>query len=410
MKAIVVAFVLLVPVEVYVIPDVLAAQQATLYTLTNDVRIANGIVPLTQAPQLYASSQHKATDMANKAYFAHIGPDGTGLASWLDDADYAYSTAGENLAIGFSDPRVLVNAWVNSPTHLANLIDPDYEETGIGLAAGMYDGVPVVYVAQHFGTEKNGSEIQIAVQAPIESQDSSPVVIEENTTETVIVSSTTFGDVLGTKEEQLKPTLIDEGPALVDPAGVLTQTSENDLPQSEQLGDTSPIDQTRSFARYENIDDTQFRIVAYASINIPFRSATVMIGGDIIPLTKETGSYGVRTGSLIIEQPVSEYFKAVLVPELRITLADGSVMSEALRWQHVPKVGLTPVEQYTASKSMLSSITNLFNVTNGIFFFFIGFFTIALLLNIFWEIKYQHHHVTVQTLGLILLLITLVAI
>ena len=409
MKTIVVVFVLLVPVEVYVIPDVLADQQARLFTLTNEVRIANGITPLSQEQRLYASSQHKATDMANASYFAHTGPDGKSLANWLAEAQYPYHTAGENLAIGFSDPRALVNAWVNSPTHLANLIDPEYEETGIGLAAGMYDGVPVVYVAQHFGTEKNGTEIPV-VQAPIEIEDPVPVVIEEDTTETAIVSSTTFGDVLGTKADEDIDVLAE--PLVTEhPEESIIVTTEQTEPIDDQTPDAlPPVDLERSFVRYEEIDDTHVRIAAFASINVPFRTATVLIGGTSIPLSETDGSYGVLSGSLEVDQPVSEYFAAVLAPELRITDEQGDVMSYALHWQHLPKVTLTPVEQYTASKSLLSSITNLFNVTNGIFFFFIGFFTIALLLNIFWEVKYQHHHVTVQTLGLILLLITLVAI
>ncbi|PIZ93577.1 MAG: hypothetical protein CO029_03800 [Candidatus Magasanikbacteria bacterium CG_4_9_14_0_2_um_filter_41_10] len=409
MKAIVVVFVLLVPVEVYVIPDVLADQQARLFTLTNEVRLTNGIVPLTLEQRLYASSQHKATDMASASYFAHTGPDGRSLASWLNEAGYSYSVAGENLAIGFSDPRALVNAWVNSPTHLANLIDPEYAETGIGLAGGMYDGVPVVYVAQHFGTEKSGSEIDVVAEKPILSQvetaEVTPVVSEETI---IVVSSTTFGDVLGTKEdtEVLEEAIVSE-----DPEESILVTAEQTSPLVEQTSqELSSIDFDRSFVRYEEIDDTHFRIAAFASINVPFRSASVLIGNTAIPLTETDGSYGVLSGSIEMDESISEYFAAVLVPELRMTNEQGEVMSYALRWQHLPKVTLTPVEQYTASKSLLSSITNLFNVTNDIFFFFIGFFTIALFTNIFWEIRYQHHHVTVQTLGLILLLITLVAI
>ncbi|HCM53362.1 MAG TPA: hypothetical protein DIS59_00230 [Candidatus Magasanikbacteria bacterium] len=407
MKAIVVAFVLLVPVEVYVIPDVLADQQARLFTLTNEVRVANGIAPLTSEQRLFASSQHKATDMASASYFAHTGPDGKSLASWLSDVGYPYSAAGENLAMGFSDPRALVNAWVNSPTHLANLIDPEYHDTGIGLAAGMYDGVPVVYVAQHFGAEKSGSVVAPTLEevtdTPLEDvTELALVAIEEPAP---VVSSTTFGDVLGTKEEETvaEDIVLDED---TTPEVVAVSVEPEDV-QEETL---PPVDIDRSFVRYEEISDTQFRIAAFASINEDYRSAAVLIGDTAIPLTEEGGSYGVVSGSVDIDESVSEYFSAVLAPELRVTLASGDVVSYALHWQHLPKVQMTPIEQYTASKSLLSSITNLFDITNGIFFFFIGFFTIALLMNIFWEIRYQHHHVTVQTLGLLLLLITLVAI
>ena len=99
MKAIVIAFVLLVPVEVYVLPDVLGEQESMLYTLTNTVRQEHGVMPLVSDERLQSSSLAKAHDMAASSYFAHTAPDGKGLHTWIQDAGYPYSVAGENLAI-----------------------------------------------------------------------------------------------------------------------------------------------------------------------------------------------------------------------------------------------------------------------------------------------------------------------
>jgi hypothetical protein len=69
--------------------------------------------------------------MATKGYFAHTSPEGLTPWHWFDLVKYHYSYAGENLAVYFSDTHSTVVAWLNSPTHRANLLSTKYTQTGL---------------------------------------------------------------------------------------------------------------------------------------------------------------------------------------------------------------------------------------------------------------------------------------
>lgn len=150
-KAILVCFVLFLPMSAFVLPDVLAEEQRQIVELTNQVRAEKNLPPLAVVSKLDLSAQNKAEDMALGGYFAHV-KDNKNLSSWLRGVNYSYEFAGENLAVGFSTAQGIVQAWKKSPTHYANLIDPDFKDLGVGLAGGVYNGKAVVFIAQHLGT------------------------------------------------------------------------------------------------------------------------------------------------------------------------------------------------------------------------------------------------------------------
>lgn len=151
MKAVIFLFVLLLPAEVFVLPDVLAAEAKRLGELTNKIRSVQGRAPLATSILLNKSADGRAGDLAAQNYFSHSGPNSHTLAYFLNLAGYKYQMAGENLAVGFSDAESIMAAWLASLTHYANLIDTDYSEFGIGLEVGDFQGQPAVYVAEHFG-------------------------------------------------------------------------------------------------------------------------------------------------------------------------------------------------------------------------------------------------------------------
>ena len=120
--------------------------------LTNTQRADNKVGNLTENALLDAAAQAKANDMAAKGYFAHTGPDGKEPWAWVAGAGYHYQYAGENLAVRFVDSKDVVNAWMASPTHRANIVKPVYIEIGVGVASGLYQGQPATFVVQYFGT------------------------------------------------------------------------------------------------------------------------------------------------------------------------------------------------------------------------------------------------------------------
>lgn len=123
-----------------------------LTTMTNEERAQNGAGPLTQNDLLTKAAQLKATDMATNGYFAHTSPEGKTPWYWFDQVGYKYSMAGENLAVNFFESRDVAEAWMESPTHRANIVKKNYTEIGIGVATGSYEGRNTVFVAQLFGT------------------------------------------------------------------------------------------------------------------------------------------------------------------------------------------------------------------------------------------------------------------
>ena len=125
---------------------------AVVVQLTNAERADLGESTLRRNASLDEAARMKAQHMANNEYFSHYAPDGTSPWYWFDKAGYTYAHAGENLAIHFTDSDEVVEAWMNSPTHRANIAGSQYTETGVGTAKGKFDGYDTVYVVQLFGT------------------------------------------------------------------------------------------------------------------------------------------------------------------------------------------------------------------------------------------------------------------
>ncbi|HPT65824.1 MAG TPA: CAP domain-containing protein [Candidatus Woesebacteria bacterium] len=119
---------------------------------TNNERKNAGLEPLTYNPVLTASAKAKAEDMFKNDYWAHNSPQGKTPWTFFDSAGYKYSVAGENLAKDFYDTDSLIKAWMNSPTHKANIIHSKYKEIGIAVVNGTLGGVKTTLVVQHFGT------------------------------------------------------------------------------------------------------------------------------------------------------------------------------------------------------------------------------------------------------------------
>ncbi len=128
-----------------------AVISAVLVDLVNNDRTDEGLGQLTVNPTLVAAAQAKADDMAAKGYFSHTSPDGRNSWSWFKEAGYSFVYAGENLAVDFSDSEDVEKAWMNSPTHRANIMNGRFTEVGIASAVGTYKGHTTTFVVQMFG-------------------------------------------------------------------------------------------------------------------------------------------------------------------------------------------------------------------------------------------------------------------
>ncbi|MFZ6015253.1 MAG: CAP domain-containing protein [Patescibacteria group bacterium] len=128
-----------------------AITPVNILALTNSARAAIGIPGLTMNAQLSASAAAKAQDMLKNQYFAHHSPSGVSPWYWIKWAGYDYQHSAENLAVHFNSSESVYNGWMASASHKKNIVNPDFIETGVGIAMGEFEGVDTIFVVQHFG-------------------------------------------------------------------------------------------------------------------------------------------------------------------------------------------------------------------------------------------------------------------
>lgn len=119
---------------------------------TNAARTANNVPALTESALLDVAAQDKANDMVANDYFAHTSPSGITPWYWFEKVGYDFSSAGENLAVDFSDSSDVTTAWLNSPEHRANILNAGFTQIGMATAEGMYQGHEAIYVVELFAT------------------------------------------------------------------------------------------------------------------------------------------------------------------------------------------------------------------------------------------------------------------
>lgn len=116
-----------------------AQAEASVTCLSNAARIAAGLSTLKPHSRLRTAARRHADDMQTRGYFDHVAPapapHGTTLLARLGSSGYPLRAAAENLASGQPTPRRATAAWLTSPGHCNNLLDPAFVEVGVGRAS-----------------------------------------------------------------------------------------------------------------------------------------------------------------------------------------------------------------------------------------------------------------------------------
>jgi uncharacterized protein YkwD len=118
----------------------------------NEAREKENLPDLKISSKLTDVAMAKVNDMVVHKYFAHTSPDGLTPWYWFEKVGYAYKYAGENLAINYTSAEEEQTAWMNSPTHRKNIMNVNYTEIGVAIAAGEVNGVLGIIAVQEFGT------------------------------------------------------------------------------------------------------------------------------------------------------------------------------------------------------------------------------------------------------------------
>jgi uncharacterized protein YkwD len=127
-------------------PDAYAAFEAEVLALVNEERALGAdcgsagsfeaAPALTMNAALQCAARNHSMDMHERSFFSHTNPDGDGPRQRADRAGYSGSRWGENIAWGYTTPAAVVNGWMNSDGHCANIMRASFTELGVGY----YDG------------------------------------------------------------------------------------------------------------------------------------------------------------------------------------------------------------------------------------------------------------------------------
>lgn len=161
-----------------------------LLDLVNYERGQEGLEPLVLNTKLTQAAREKGLHMFANNYWAHFAPDGTTPWSFIKSNSYDYIYAGENLAKGFTNSVDAVEAWMNSPTHRANIMSPKFKDIGFSISEGKLEGEDTILIVQMFGS----TEI-IASEAPSPNIDSRKVVSQ--------IPATNPAKALGSEEKSI---------------------------------------------------------------------------------------------------------------------------------------------------------------------------------------------------------------
>lgn len=124
-----------------------SAFQNEVVRLVNVERAKNGLTALTPDATIMKTATLKSQDMAKNNYFSHTSPTYGSPFDLMKKYGVSYRTAGENIAMGQTTPAQVMNGWMNSAGHRANILNSSYTKIGVGVAqnaAGQY------YWTQHF--------------------------------------------------------------------------------------------------------------------------------------------------------------------------------------------------------------------------------------------------------------------
>lgn len=109
--------------------------ESEVVRLVNEIRVENGLKPLTENWELSRVARYKSQDMVDNRYFSHTSPTYGSPFQMIRAFGLSFRSAGENIAYGQRTPQAVVNAWMNSSGHRANILNTSYTQIGVGYVA-----------------------------------------------------------------------------------------------------------------------------------------------------------------------------------------------------------------------------------------------------------------------------------
>jgi len=224
-----------------------------LFELSNSARRHLDISPLNEDPTLNTAAYLKAKHMMEQGYFAHYSPDGVTPWYWLEISGYGYRMAGENLAIGFLESEQVHSAWMNSPTHKKNILNPEFKEMGIAVIKDNFQGKEMTLVVQFFGTPRTiipTIPVKETFQPPIE-----PVEQAERVEGVEVEEPEETIEIAGEEEKEAEiPVVVQEEPETL-------AVSEEEMKEAFALAITEGARRTPAFTLFRFMTSGYYNLI-----------------------------------------------------------------------------------------------------------------------------------------------------
>jgi uncharacterized protein YkwD len=191
-----------------------------LFSLSNSERTSVGLPAYSLNSTLNQAASAKASNMFEDDYWAHDNPDGTTPWYFIEAAGYSYQSAGENLAKGFNTSAGVVNGWMNSAPHKANVIDADFVDVGYSVMNGVLQGEETTLVVAMYGLPYVAPE-----PTPVAPTQTTPTPSPPATSPTPEPTTPTTTPVVS--EEPAEPTTEPTKEPADDPAPVASPTKNS---------------------------------------------------------------------------------------------------------------------------------------------------------------------------------------
>lgn len=452
-KALLLAFLLSFPTQAWLTPDILVEQARRIVTLTNNIRAAVQVNLLAVSETLEQAALAKAQDMLVGQYFAHVSPSKKSLKSFLGLYKYNYKSAGENLALGFSSGEEVVEAWTQSPSHDANLVDPDFREIGVAVVSGPYQGYPTTLVAQFFGEPKisrsageefatttailpavkdlsivAGQDIPnsevLAVNIEGEKLAAPKLVSPQN--KSVLAKNKIYFNIAAPGAEQI---VVWDNSQILFSAAVANGlvTAEKELAAGDYqlvieakrgpeksfsarydltIDQSGPVvEQERTFiTASETVDKKNIILRVEAYLSADTKEAGVSLAGRTRQLYPDFGEENKWTGYLVIgADEKKDFFSPLVLATLSASDKIGNQSISDIDWKNIVVAKTSTLDQYTFLKQTQPQLIRpLFDISYAYYKGLLFLAIIASLLNVFIKIKIQHSSVVLSSLSFVL--------
>ena len=130
---------LIYPGQLITIPTLdssVSEYESEVVRLVNVERARYGLSPLKEDWELSRVARYKSQDMKDKSYFSHTSPTYGSPFQMMKSFGISYKSAGENIAKGYATPEAVVNGWMNSSGHRANILNKSFTHIGVGYVVG----------------------------------------------------------------------------------------------------------------------------------------------------------------------------------------------------------------------------------------------------------------------------------